>query len=431
MASTTSQARALPVSSSVIPSEIFGATIALSAFLLFQVQPIIGKYLLPWFGGTSAVWTTCMLVFQVLLLAGYAYAHLLSSRVPAAMQARVHVAVIAAAVLLMVALALFWRSPITPGPEWKPRNVETPVFDIVLLLLASIGLPFFVLSATSSLLQRWYVAAFPGRSPYRLYALSNAGSLLGLLSYPFLFEPAFRIRTQAWTWAAGFLFFAAGCAACAWGGGTTAAGVGEVTDAEIQAGPRSGIASRFLWVLLPLCASVMLLAATNRITQEIAVIPLLWVVPLSLYLLSFIICFDNPRWYRREVFYPLYALGLLAAYAGLENPEFRLIPQILMALLAMFSVFMICHGELAKMKPHTRELTSYYLMVALGGALGGVFVCVVAPRVFTGYWEFQIAMCAAGVLTAAVLWRDASSWFHTAPASLAVAIVAPMRRWCR
>ena len=195
------------------PGLAFAATILLSAFLLFQVQPLISKFILPWFGGCPAVWTTCMLFFQVVLFAGYSYAHLVGSRLTLRGQAIVQVVLLLAAVVLVAVLH------ITPDASWKPAGSAAPAGRILLLLLVTVGLPYFVLSTTSPLVQVWFSRTYPGRSPYRLYALSNFGSLAALLSYPFFFEPAFDLPSQSWLWSGafvGYVLLCAGCAAWLW-----------------------------------------------------------------------------------------------------------------------------------------------------------------------------------------------------------------------
>lgn len=279
-------------------------TVFLSAFLLFQLQPLIGKYILPWFGGTPAVWATCLLFFQVLLLLGYAYAHFLSSRLSLRAQGSVHLVLLIASLALMGLLTLRWTTAIFPDSSWRPGDGNHPIVDTVALLAAAVGIPYFVLSATSPLLQRWFSRLDMPLSPYRLYALSNAGSLLALISYPVLIEPALALETQAQVWSAGYALFAIGCAYCI--GHVTSASSRAATvrerlvsstasdrsltvAAQMDAGSASRSAEiamrdRLLWLLLPTCSSMMLVAGTNQICQEVAVIPFLWVLPLTLYL---------------------------------------------------------------------------------------------------------------------------------------------------
>src|SRR5215470_4233865 len=193
----------------------YALTIFLSAFLLFQIQPLIGKAILPWFGGAPAVWTTCMLFFQLLLLGGYAYAHSVTRRLSPRAQRRLHVALIAAAIAAMGLGIVLSRSPILPGPSFQPADPERPILRILCVLAASVGLPYFLLATTGPLLQAWFARSHPGVSPYRLYALSNAGSLLALVTYPFVVEPGLPLHAQAFTWAGAFVVFGALCALCA------------------------------------------------------------------------------------------------------------------------------------------------------------------------------------------------------------------------
>ena len=295
----------------------YGVTIFCGAFLLFQVQLVVGKYILPWFGGTSAVWTTCMLFFQVLLLGGYLYSHLISTQLGRERQAAVHLAVLGASLLVIAVGAMLWKTPILPGVAWKPTSLEHPVAQILLLLAVAVGLPFLVLSTTGPLLQSWFSTESQGRSPYRFYALSNVGSLLGLVTYPFVVEPELRLHSQAWAWCAGYLVFVAGSAACAFGMRKQEASPVSPPIAKESEPPSRGV--QLLWFLLPMVASVMLLATTNVMCQEIAVIPFLWVVPLVVYLLTFIICFDNQRWYQRWIFHILFALSLPVAVFVLQT----------------------------------------------------------------------------------------------------------------
>jgi hypothetical protein len=378
------------------------ATVFLSAFLLFQVQLLIGKYILPSFGGAPAVWNTCMLCFQVLLLLGYAYAHVLSRQKRPRVQGKVHIGLLLASLVVLLAVSTRWDSPLTPGPGWKPLPSDNPSWKILELLGVTVALPFFLLSTTGPLVQKWLSLSSSGKSPYRLYALSNAGSLLGLLSYPFLVEWAFTIKHQAWLWSLGYALFVLLGAAIAWQlpGSAKAHGVEESSDSTapgLSTGP--GLGRCLLWVALSTCSSVMLLATTNLLCQDIAVIPLLWVLPLSIYLLSFIVAFESNRWYRRSIFWPFYflALGLALKTIFLGSHD-RAPLQIVVFSLALLAVCMVCHGELARSKPSPNYLTSFYFMVAIGGALGGVFVVLIAPHIFRGFWEFQIALLGCGFL---------------------------------
>ena len=385
---------------------VYALTIFTGAFLLFDVQPLIGKYILPWFGGATGVWTTCMLFFQMLLLGGYTYAHFTSRWLRPRYQAVLHLALVA------VALALL---PITPGDSWKPHGGGNPTLQILALLTVSLGLPYFVLSATGPLLQHWFSRTNPGTSPYRLYALSNAGSLLALVSFPVFFETHFTRQTQATLWGWMLAVYAVSCALCAlklWNakGAEIRATSGEEERQSASLDLQPSTLDKFMWLMLPACASVLLLATTNKICQEVAVIPFLWVLPLGLYLLSFIICFDNPRWYARRPF----LLALLASWGGMAWALFKgtaLSIELQLALYSagLFICCMVCHGELYRLRPVPRQLTGFYLMIAAGGALGGLFVAVIAPLIFADYFEWQWGLLSCGLLLLIVCLRDRSS----------------------
>ena len=359
--------------------KIAGPTVCalLGAFLLFQIQPIIARFVLPWFGGTPAVWTTCVLFFQAALLGGYLYAHRLRS-------SRWHTLLLAASLALL---------PIAPRAElWKPEPGGDPTGRILLLLAATVGGPFLLLSATAPLVQRWFHAAHPAEPPWRLYALSNLGSFLALLSYPFAVEPFVRLRTQAWIWSGLYVVFAALCGWTAWHAPRAA-------PAAKAAEPLPAVKDILFWLGLSAGGSTILLAVTNEISQEIAVNPFLWVAPLSLYLLTFVLTFESPRWYRRGAFALL--TGVLAAIACAVLGAAVALPlraQIGVYLATLFATCMVCHGELFRSRPSPRHLTTFYLTVAGGGVLGGVFVALIAPRVFTEYSELPIGLGAACLL---------------------------------
>jgi spermidine synthase len=389
----------------------YGFTIFCGAFLLFQVQLILGKYILPWFGGTPAVWTTCMLFFQLLLLGGYLYAHFLSSKLSARTQAIVHIAVLSASASLIVLGAVFWKTPLLPGPSWRPTSSDFPVSHILRLLLVAVGLPFLCLSASAPLLQSWFARAYPGKSPYRLYALSNIGSLLGLVTYPFAVEPGFRLHVQAWLWSAAYMLFFAGLIACAMHAKRSALPASPAAELEEAIQPSGSV--QILWFLLPAFASLMLLATTNLMCQEVAVVPFLWVLPLSLYLISFIACFDSPNWYRREIFHVLlvasFPMALLVLLSSINAPVVR---QVSLLSVVLFACCMVCHGELARLKPHPRYLTRFYLLISAGGAAGGLFVALAAPRIFSGFWEFHVGLVGCALLGILAIACDRESWWY-------------------
>lgn len=414
---------------------VFAATIFLSAFLLFQVQPLISKSILPWFGGTPAVWTTCMLFFQMVLFGGYVYAHLLSEKLQPRHQVFVHLGVVLAAMAFL---------PIVPATAWKPDGSEEPALRIVLLLAATVGLPFFVLSTTGPLLQQWYSHTSTRTSPYRLYALSNAGSLIALVTYPFAVEPALATKMQAGAWSVGFLVFGVLCALCASQIALAKQPVKRQAASAGDAMPGDGrtpdVLTKWLWFGLAMTASVMLLATTNQVCMDVASVPFLWVAPLTLYLLSFILCFDSERWYSRRVCFP----GLAVSIAGVfwllyKGGGASLVAQIGIYFAALFFAAMVCHGELVRLKPSPRDLTRFYLAVAAGGAAGGLFVAVVASHLFATFFEFQIGLVATCVLPAFVVIREKlpqqpatrnrrTPWMVTAAIACVIALPAAMKR---
>lgn len=396
----------------------FALSIFTGAFLLFQVQPLIGKFILPWFGGSPGVWTTCLLFFQTVLLGGYAYAHFSTSRLKPRVQATLHLG------LLLLALLLL---PITPSDTWKTQIAGEPTWHILLLLVATIGLPYFVLSATGPLMQQWFGATHPGVSPYRLYALSNIGSLLALLSYPVFFEVRFSRVEQAWLWSGGLGVFAVLCGYCAlrvWR--LAPAPAAPTTDDSPGPAIRTSREDRCFWVALPALASVLLLATTNKLCQEIAVVPFLWVLPLALYLLSFVICFDHARWYHRGIFAALLVVALatilVLTEAGTDAPM-KL--QVAGYAGALFVICMICHGELYRLRPPPQALTRYFLFISAGGALGGLLVAIVAPAVFVDYREFELGLVAlALVFTVLCIRRRSRALALGAVAGALLALVA-------
>ncbi|MCE9647867.1 MAG: fused MFS/spermidine synthase [Chloroflexi bacterium] len=375
---------------------LFSLSIFLSAFLLFQIQPMIGRFILPWFGGTPAVWSTAMLFFQLLLTGGYAYAAWLVKR---RRQGWIHIALLTLTAAVLAVLALGWPSPITPSADLRPMDVSFPIPRIFFLLTISVGLPYFMLAANGPLMQAWFSRFFPERSYARLYALSNIGSLLGLLAYPVLIEPSLTLFHQGWVWTGGFMVFAA------------MAGVlsyrirmnDQLAPPTDQTDRPSG-AMRIFWIILSGTASLFLLSVTNQISQEVAVIPFLWIVPLAVYLLSFILAFSDSRWYDRRLYALLFSLASLLTLWSLNTSDtLNVIIQIAVYNLLLFLACMICHGELYRLRPHADHLTGFYLMVSLGGAAGGLFVNLVAPVIFTGYWEFYLGWLLVIVLLVVML----------------------------
>lgn len=389
---------------------VYAACIFLSAFLLFLVQPLIARYILPWFGGGPGVWTACLLFFQVLLTAGYGYAHLLATRLTRRSQAAVTFA------LLLISLSLL---PITPSRSMA-SDLTHPTWEIWRLLLASIGAGYFLLSSTSPLLQSWFSSRWPDASPYRLYTLSNIGSLLSIVSYPLLLEPrlGLSVQTKLWSWL--YVAFAILCGICAWILATENI-VGRVSRAVRPEAALHGsgdpphkncpaLPARVMWLCLPALSAVMLMATTNQLCMDVAVVPLLWLLPMGLYLLSFILCFHSERWYSRLAYGIALAVALTQSCVVMYNGVFTDIKiQILSYCFTLFICCMVCHGELVRLKPGPRHLTSFYFTISAGGALGGVFVSLVAPRIFLAYWEFHLGLAAVAFIFLFVLFRDRHS----------------------
>jgi len=386
---------------------LFAFSIFLSAFLLFQVQPVIARYILPWYGGSPAVWTSCLLFFQVGLLAGYAYAHGLVTwcRKHPNLQYGIHLG------LLVVALFVL---PITPDESLKPDGKESsPVKGILLLLSTTVGFPYLLLSASGPLLQHWFGVTFPGRSPYRLYSISNLGSMLGLLTYPFFFEPLLAVTNQTMLWSLGFVIYSFAAAACGLSyfrkaresHQESSEKKEEPTDAR-----RPSIRDWAVWIAFAACSSMILLSLTNQMCQDVAVVPFLWVAPLSLYLLTFVICFDHERWYQRWVWIPFAACSVTAVVYLINQQfadgEIHLGWQLTIYLACIFFCCLVCHGEVVRNKPAPHYLTGFYLAISIGGALGGLFVSLVAPMIFTGYWELHVALLLLVGLSALTLFRS-------------------------
>ncbi len=375
---------------------LYAITILVGAFLLFEVQPVIAKIILPWFGGSAAVWTTCLLFFQLVLLLGYLYSHAVVRYLKPRMQMVAH-----GCLLLASAAAL----PIYPNVKWKPLSPAAPIPHILAVLALTVGLPYFLLSTTGPLVQAWYARRYKGAIPYRLYALSNAGSMFALLSYPILFEPRFTSRQQAGMWSIAYGVFVLLCGFTALRSGKAPAAEAAEEEEE-DAGEKPGFRLYLLWLLLPACASALLLAVTNHLSQNVAAIPFLWVLPLSVYLLTFILCFESSGWYRRNPYLQLLAVALASMAYSMFADNTGNVPikiGVPLFLMGLFTCCMACHGELARLKPHPRYLTHFYLMISAGGALGGALVALAAPLLFNSYYEMPIALVACGALAVVVL----------------------------
>lgn len=352
---------------------LYGCTIFCGSALLFLIQPIMARRILPWFGGSAGVWAACMLFFQALLLAGYVYANWAARG-----RNLVHLGLLTVSLLAL---------PVRASEAWKPVGGEEPVFRILGLLLVSVGLPYFLLASNSPLVQSWY----PGL-PWRLFALSNGASLSGLLAYPVLIEPLMPLKAQLLTWSAAYAIF------------VVLAGVVTVLGSRTPLPHGIGQAKppAPLWLALAACPSILWLAVANHLSRDVAPIPFLWILPLSLYLLSFILCFESGAWYRPGTFRWLLPLAWIAMAAG-YGAGIGIRSSILLFTMALFICCMFCHGELARLKP-AGDVTGFYPWIALGGAAGAVFVGLAAPHLFRDYLELPIGVAGCILLALPLLY---------------------------
>lgn len=398
----------------------FYAVVALSAFLLFLVQPLIAKQILPWFGGSSAVWTTCMLFFQGALLLGYAYADVAPRNLGPKRQPQLHIVV---AVIGLLTL------PILAPESWKPAGGEEPISRILLLLAVTIGLPYVLLSTTSPLIQSYFARLRPGQDPYRLFALSNAASLAALVAYPVAIEPYVGTRMQAWGWSTLFGLFVLLLGALAWRVSRAQSPARESVAVAGSTGEVNSIDSPELktqlrWIALSAAGSMLLLAVSNHITQNVASVPLLWILPLTLYLLTFILTFDGTGWYKRAG----YAGPFLVLVSGMcflllnKDFQFDLVVQTSVFCVGLFVVCMVCHGELVLAKPAPQHLTRFYLLVSIGGALGALVVSVLAPLLFATYVETALALLVAALLFVPIA-QAAHPFLQWVAVALAIGVV--------
>ncbi len=375
----------------------FASTVFLSAFLLFQIQPIIAKMILPWFGGSSSVWSTCLVFFQAELLLGYLYVHLLHESLSPRRQNLVHCA------LLLLSLATL---PVVADPAWKGAALGNPTWSVLVVLASAVGMPYLLLSTTGPLMQAWYARSFASLMPYRLYALSNLASMLALLSYPVLVEPYFPVLEQAWAWSAAYVVFVLACIGSAWQSWKGVSSERERDTTPAEATPRPAWSECLLWVSLAMTASILLLAMTRHLTQDVAPVPFLWVLPLSIYLLSFILCFDAPRYYYRPGFLVALPVAFLVLDRVLAEGGMPVPALVTLLSLSLFVFCMVCHGELVRRRPAVRHLTLFYLMLSIGGALGGSFVGLLAPALFNAYFELPLGLFLCALLVIIILWRE-------------------------
>jgi len=403
---------------------VFTITLALSAGLLFWIQPLFAKMVLPLLGGTPSVWNTAMVFFQASLLAGYAYAHFSTRLLDLRRQSLLHLAILASAIAVL---------PISVAAGWTPPTATTPVFWLLALLAVSIGLPFFAVAATAPLLQKWF-AHTPHRdaaNPYFLYAASNCGSIVALLAFPVLIEPSFGLLTQGWLWSVGYVALLALIAACA-----VLLHRHHVADApapqsaheeSFESSVSAGLRAR--WVLLAFVPSSLLLSVTAHITTDLAAVPLLWILPLVLYLLTYVIVFSRRPLLPHGAMVRLhtYVVLLFVVILYATTIAFFPLPLILLFhLLTFFVTAMVCHGELAKRRPTTEHLTEFYLWMSVGGVLGGAFNALLAPLIFDSIVEYPLAIVLACALRplfageARGLWRRDLAY----PAVLAAVLLA-------
>ncbi len=389
---------------------VCAVAIFLGSCLLFLVEPMVAKRLLPLLGGSAAVWTTCLVFFQTALLLGYLLAHWLVTRLQPRAQAAVYATLLAAGLLLL---------SLNTRPDLH-SDTANPVLSVFWVLTTLIGLPFLLLSAAGPLLQAWYARSFhSGTSsetmvpPYRLFALSNLGSLLALVLYPWLIEPRFDLHEQTVVWTIGYAVFAVACGVVLWQGSRRAdASIISDPNANSEtAGPAPRLADRILWLLLAACGSMLLCATTGYLSQNVAAIPLLWILPLTAYLLSFVLVFQG-KFYPRKIVLGLLAVMLLSL--GYEIYDVRETLPIQVAIIffcaALLIICVFCHGELHRLRPAPRYVTSFYLFISAGGALGAIFVGIVAPLVFPANYEFACGLLFTSVLALAVTWKDGGLW---------------------
>ena len=401
---------------------LFGLASVLGAFLLFFLQPLAGKSITPWFGGGASVWVTCMVFFQAILLLGYVYAHVLVRRFGLRSQGLIHAVVFLLACGNCFAMVQAGGAPFLPPRFLASPTSAFPALKILLALALSVGLPLFYLSATSPLVQAWFSGAHPGRRPYRLYALSNIGSFAGLFCFPFLAEPFLSRRAQAW--AASLLLLGFGALlVLAW---RTALARRDLAVAAAPAAAVNGPSRMdFLrWAALAALGSMLLTSGTNYLGWHVAAIPLIWVLPLALYLITFILAFE------RDLHLAGSRLALLllgtAVLAMLALPAqvlaLRTTLVLVLACGVIFSGCLLIHGLLASLKPDPSHLTLFFLAVSLGGVLGGFIAAIISPLVFDQLHEFHLSV--AGMAVAALFLGGApGTWKRRAQGLLAVSLL--------
>jgi hypothetical protein len=394
--SVIEQKRLLPSDYQVVPL-VFAVALFISALLLFSVQPLIAKMLLPFLGGSPAVWNTCMVFFQVMLLGGYVYSHILPRAIGVGRHAILHL-------VLMIATAFFLPIGVSPRSIESVTSASSAPLWLLATLLTTVGLPFFILSTSAPLLQNWFSNTAHRRAsdPYFLYAASNLGSLLALLSYPLLVEPNLTLGQQSFVWAISYGFGFALIVVCAIVFMLRRATLSPAPTAQttkIESTSAVSWARRVKWVTLTFVPSSLMLGVTTYISVDLAPIPLLWVIPLSLYLLTFILQFSRGKAHVRKwerFVLPLLALPIVSSLASVasQRPWF----SIPMHLAFFFAAGMVCHGQLANDRPGSQHLTEFYLWLSVGGALGGLFNALLAPLLFREVIEYPLMIVFACLL---------------------------------
>jgi hypothetical protein len=377
---------------------LYGAAIFLSAFLLFAIEPMAAKQLLPALGGSSAVWITCLVFFQSFLLFGYLYAHALARRAQSSWPSHLHLGLLALAAILLAA---------GRRPDLN-RAADHPVAAIFTVLSLTIGLPFLLLASTSPLLQDWWARQQQSRIPWRLFALSNAGSLLALLLYPSLIEPHLTLSRQRMAWRWGFALYACLCAGLAWRARSSIS-LPKPEAPPADAAPRFSTRARVLSFSLPAAAAMQLCAVTSHISQNIAAIPLLWILPLAVYLITFILAFEFPRLYRQWIVIGMLSVLLASLGLMLSTPDvsFPIVLNIGFFLAELFFACYFCHAETYALRPaRSSEGTLFYLLIAAGGTAGTFFIGILCPLLFSANYDFALAFLATAALAVAATWLN-------------------------
>ncbi len=367
----------------------FAVTIFASSSLLFLIQPILAKQMLPWFGGGASVWSTCLVFYQTVLLFGYLYAHGSVRWLSYRLQASLHLVLLAVGVIVIF---------LPQSSQVRPASVSDPVYESLRLLARGIGLPYLLLSSTTPLLQAWYAGSARAALPYRLFALSNLASLLALMGYPFAVEPLTGLGTQLHAWRAMYIAFTLLCGVVAVRVLAKRAEITAGSDAQPE-GFRWQWSRSLAWITLAACSSALLLSVTNGLSHNIAPVPLLWIAPLALYLISFVLCFNRDSMFKPAVYRLLVPAALMGLTWTNAKPGVNVLAATALCLGCLFVLCMFCHAQLSALKPEVRNLTSFYLCVSAGGAIGGIFVGLLAPAMFSGVFELQIAVSACLVLS--------------------------------